>query len=57
VNHKHAKEFKVLELRTIDGQTAPYCILFRPESPYGHGALDLAIETASIQGQDWVAPE
>jgi len=47
----------MLELRTVDGQTAPYCILFRPESPYGHGALDLAIETASIQGQDWVAPE
>jgi hypothetical protein len=34
-------------LRPSDGQTAPYDL--RPESPYGRGALDLAIETASIQ--------
>ena len=31
------------------GQTAPYDLLLRPESPYGRGALDLAIETAPIQ--------
>jgi hypothetical protein len=30
-------------------QTAPYCLLLRPESRYGRGALNLAIETASIQ--------
>jgi hypothetical protein len=29
------------------GQTAPYCLLLRPE--YGRGALDLAIESAFIQ--------
>jgi len=32
-----------------NGQTAPYCLLLRPESPFGRGALDLALETASIQ--------
>jgi len=25
------------------------CLLLRPQSPYGRGALDLAIETAFIQ--------
>ena len=32
-----------------DGQPAPHCLLLRPESPYGRGALDSAIETAFIQ--------
>jgi hypothetical protein len=31
----------------VDGQTAPYCLLLRPESPCGLGQRDLAIETAS----------
>ena len=26
------------ELRADNGQTAPYCLLLRPESPYGRGA-------------------
>jgi hypothetical protein len=38
-----------LGFRADDGQTAPYCLSLRPKSPYGCGALDLAIETASIQ--------
>ena len=29
-----------------DGQTAPYCLLLRPESPCRRGPPDLAIETA-----------
>src|SRR5271154_5745252 len=32
-----------------DGQTAPSCLLLRPESPCRRGPLDLAIEAASIQ--------
>jgi hypothetical protein len=31
------------------GQSEPYSLLLRPESPYGRGALDLAIETASTR--------
>jgi catechol 2,3-dioxygenase-like lactoylglutathione lyase family enzyme len=37
----------VRRLRADDGQTAPYCLLLRPESPCRLGQLDLAIETAS----------
>src|SRR6266851_703068 len=44
------KTFQISGFWADYGQTAPYCLLLRPESPYGHGALDLAIETASIQG-------
>ena len=40
-----------------NGQTAPYCLLLRPESPFGRGALDLALETAPFKWQDWVAPD
>jgi hypothetical protein len=32
-----------------DGQSAPYCLLLRLESPCRRGPLDLAIETAFIQ--------
>jgi hypothetical protein len=35
------------QFRADDGQTAPYCLLLRPESPCRLGQLDLAIETAS----------
>jgi hypothetical protein len=30
--------------------------VLRPKLPYGHGALDLAIETAFIKWQGWIAP-
>ena len=36
-------------LRADYGQPAPYCLLLRPESPYGCGPLDLAIKTAFIE--------
>jgi hypothetical protein len=32
---------------TVDGLSAPYCLLLRPESPRCLGHLDLTIETAS----------
>ncbi len=43
-------------LRTSDAQTAPYCLLLRPESPCRRGPLDLPIETLRIKWQDWIAP-
>jgi hypothetical protein len=33
--------------RAVDGQTAPYCLFLRLESPCRLGQRDLAIETAS----------
>jgi hypothetical protein len=32
-------------LLLINGQSAPYCLLLRPEPPRRRGPLDLAIET------------
>jgi hypothetical protein len=32
------RTFQVSEFWAVDGQTAPYCLLLRPESPYGRGA-------------------
>jgi hypothetical protein len=43
------RESQSLQLRAVDGQTAPYCLFLRPESPFGRGALDLALESAFIQ--------
>jgi hypothetical protein len=33
--HQEAKGLSILN----NGQTVPYCLLLRPESPYGRGAL------------------
>jgi hypothetical protein len=46
---RHWRTAPHLELLAKDGQSVPYCLSLRPESPYGRGALDLAIETAFIK--------
>jgi len=41
------KTFQISGFWADDGQTAPYYLLLRPESPCRLGELELAIETAA----------
>jgi hypothetical protein len=48
-NSPATKTFQIAGFWASDGQTAPYCPVVPTGVPCGRGALDLVIETASIQ--------